>query len=178
MREIFCEVEVIQTFDTLRNTMILKEESTSQEIIIGDIPAESILLKLDVDKAGYKKRTNYFNPTTQFIHKGCDYCLIIPTQLLIILFELKSEKPKKIDYLKQFIASEYFMDYCIKLSSYINNSESIYSYKRILLSKKYNVHYTNRTKLQDLSQSDVFGKTYVIKSPGFPHRIRLNKLIS
>jgi hypothetical protein len=177
MEEIFCEKEVVQTYDTFNKRLFLKEDLTNQEIEIKGIPVGSILIKLDVEKAHYKKRSNYFNDSTPFIHKGCDYCLIIPDKKIIILFELKSEKPKKSDYMKQFIASEYFLNYCTSLSNFINKEKIEFTYKRILLSPRYSTIYTDKKRLNDASFEDVFGNKVEIKSPGFPPRINLEKLI-
>ena len=60
MREIFCDIEVIQSFDQLNQTMVLREDENRQLITIGGIPVDSILLKLDVDKPEYKQKSKYF----------------------------------------------------------------------------------------------------------------------
>lgn len=177
MREIFCDKEVIQNFDLLNQTMILKEIETSQEILIGGIPIDAILIKLDVDKREFKRKSIYLKRDTPFIHKGCDYCLIIPSQEKIILFELKSLKPKVKEYVNQFIASEIFIEYCSKLSNYISCSTINYTFQRILLSTKYNYGFTSSNRIQDISTSDSCGNSIEIKTPGFPARIRLEKLI-
>ncbi|PWK27276.1 hypothetical protein LV89_01589 [Arcicella aurantiaca] len=178
MKDIFCDVEVIQSFDQINHIMKLKEEDTNQEISIGGIPDDAILLKLDIDKKEYKRKSMYLKRETPIIHKGCDYCLIIPSQQTIILFELKSMKPKEKDYVNQFVASEIFIKYCNELSNYINKSSDCFSFKRILLSPKYNITFTSSKKLQDISTSDKCGKSIEIKSPGFPDRIRLEKLLT
>ncbi len=177
MRNIFCDQEVIQSFDELNQTMILKEIETSQEILVGGIPLDSILLKLDVDKREYKRKSMYLRRETPIIHKGCDYCLIIPSQAKIILFELKSLKPKEKDYVNQFVASQAFIEYCNKLSSYINGLTIDYTYQRILLSPKYNVGFTTSRRIQDISTTDKCGNPIEIKTPGFPNKIRLEKLL-
>lgn len=177
MKNIFCDEEVIQSFDLLNQTMILKEIDTNQEILISGIPLDSILLKLDINKSEFKRKSMYLKKNTPIIHKGCDYCLIIPSQEKIILFELKSLKPKVKDYVNQFIASEIFIEYCNKLSNYINCSKIDYSFLRILLSPKYNIGFTSNNRIQDISTSDNCGNTIEIKTPGFPNRIRLEKLI-
>ena len=178
MKDIFCDVEVIKSFDQKNKTMILKEDETNQKILIKGIPADAILLKLDVDKKEYKRKSMYLKRETPIIHKGCDYCLIIPSQQIIILFELKSKKPREKDYVNQFVASEIFVKYCNELSNYINISSDCYSFKRILLSPKYNIVFTSSKKLQDISTSDRCGNSILIKSPGFPERIRLEKLLA
>ncbi len=176
MKEIFCDAEVIQGFDERNQTMILKEEDNNQYITIGGIPIDSTLLKLDVDKTGYKQKSQYLRRGASFIHKGCDYCLIIPSMHLIILFELKSLKPKEKHYTEQFIASEIFINYCKKLSDYKNSTTSNYSFKRVLLSTKYNYGLTNKSVI-DISKIDKNGKTIHIVTPGFPTKIRLERLL-
>jgi hypothetical protein len=176
MKEIFCDVEVIQGFDELNQTMILKEEDNNQFITIGGIPVDAVLLKLDVDKTGYKQKSKYLRRGATFIHKGCDYCLILPTQNLIILFELKSLKPKEKHYTEQFIASEIFINYCKNLSDYKNSTITNYTFKRVLLCTKYNYLLTNRSVI-DISKEDNYGNTISIITPGFPQRIRLEKLL-
>lgn len=178
MKDIFCDVEVIQSFDQKNHTIVLKEDETNQKILIGGIPDDSVLLKLDVDKKEYKRKSMYLKRETPIIHKGCDYCLIVPSQQIIILFELKSMKPKEKDYVNQFVASEIFVKYCSELSNYVNKSCDCYTFKRILLSPKYNIVFTSSKKLQDISTSDNCGNLIEIKSPGFPDKIRLEKLLS
>ncbi len=87
MKDIFCNVEVTQNFDQKKNEILLKEDETNQKILIGGIPNDAILLKLDIDKREYKRKSMYLRRETPIIHKGCDYCLIIPSQQKIILFE-------------------------------------------------------------------------------------------
>lgn len=178
MKDIFCNVEVTQNFDQKKNEILLKEDETNQKILIGGIPNDAILLKLDIDKREYKRKSMYLRRETPIIHKGCDYCLIIPSQQKIILFELKSMKPKEKDYVNQFVVSEIFVKYCNELSNYINKSSNSYSFKRILLSPKYNIVFTSPKKLQDISTSDRCGNLIEIKSPGFPDKIRLEKLLA
>ena len=177
MRQIFCDDEVIVNFDEQNQTMLLKEEETKQEILIGGIPIDSILLKLDVNKREYKRKSMYLRRDTPFIHKGCDYCLIIPSRQQIVLFELKSNKPKEKDYVNQFIASEIFMNYCTALSRHVNCSIVNYTFKRVLLSPKFNIAFTSQNRIQNITTSDKCGNIIEIKSPGFPSRIRLEKLM-
>lgn len=180
MREIFCDVEVVQNFDQLNQTMVLKEEETKQSITISGIPVDSILLKLDVDKPEYKQKSKYLKRGESFIHKGCDYCLIIPSQQLIVLFELKSMKPKEKHFIDQFRASEIFMNYCNNLYNYKKCSVTNYNFKRILLSPshKYINRFTDSKRIMDISSKDSCGNEIEIKTPGFPPTgIRLEKLI-
>jgi hypothetical protein len=176
MREIFCDVEVIQSFDQISQTMVLKEEDNNQYITIGGIPVDAILLKLDVDKLEYKQKSKYLRRGATFIHKGCDYCLILPSEKLIVLFELKSLKPKVKNYVEQFVASEIFVNYCKNLYDYTNKSYSTFTYKRVLLSTKYNYGLTAKSVI-DISKTDNYGNIINIVTPGFPPRIRLEKLI-
>lgn len=177
MRDVFCDVKVIQNFDQLSQTMVLKEDENNQAILIGGIPVDSTLLKLDVDNpTSYKQKSQYLRRGQTFIHKGCDYCLIIPSLSIIILFELKSMKPKVKDYVDQFMASEIFINYCKNLSDYKDKIESDYTFKRVLLSPKYNYGLTTSSIL-DISKENSVGKTIKIITPGFPTRIRLEKLL-
>lgn len=178
MIDIFCDVEVIQNFDQLNQTIVLKEDDTKQSITIGGIPNDSILLKLDVDKPEYKQKSKYLKRGEPFIHKGCDYCLIIPSQQLIILFELKSMKPKEKNFIDQFKASEIFINYCNNLSNYKSCTVTNYTFKRILLSPKFNNRLTSSRRIMDISSVDRCGNNIEIKTPGFPPTgIRLEKLI-
>lgn len=177
MREIFCDIEVIQSIDQSNQTMVLREDENQQLITIGGIPSDSILLKLDVNKREYKQKSKYLKRGESFIHKGCDYCLIIPSQELIVLFELKSKKPTIKDYVDQFIASEIFIKYCNNLSNYKNCANTNYTFKRILLSPKYNYGLTSKREIINISRTNSCGENISIKTPGFPNRIRLEKLI-
>lgn len=175
MREIFCNEQVIQDFDQVTGELRLQEETTGQSITIGGIPNNAILLKLDVDGPNYKVRSAYLRRGVEFIHKGCDYCLILPDQNLIVLFELKSKNPK--GYADQFVASELFIDYCIKLWNKFNCTNSTFEFRRILLSPKFNYSYTNNKELHTLTKPDKCNNDIRIYSPGFPPRMRLEKIL-
>ena len=86
-------------------------------------------------------------------------------------------KPKVKDYVDQFIASEIFINYCNNLSNYKNCSVTNYTFKRILLSPKYNYGLTSKTGVIDISKTNSCGESITIKTPGFPTSIRLEKLI-
>jgi len=176
MREIFCDSQVLQGIDQLRREIILKEEENNQKIIIGGIPDNSILIKLDVNQNNYKQKSFYLRRGKEFIHKGCDYALILPDQGKIILFELKSSKPKEKRYVDQFRASEIFMKYCNNLNSYLENLEVEYEFHRILFSYKNNN--TTSSGIIDLTTKDRNDNEIIIKSPGFPSRIKLQKIVN
>ncbi len=175
MKEIFCNEQVLQDFDQLRCELRLQEETTGQSITISGIPYNAILLKLDIDRHNYKVRSAYLRRGLEFIHKGCDYCLILPDKQLIILFELKSYNPK--GYADQFAASELFIDYCIKLWNKFNCDDSIFEFKRILLSPRFNYGFTNKKELHKLTKNDRCNNEVKIYSPGFPSRMRLEKVL-
>ena len=176
MREIFCDAEVLQGIDDIKCEVTLKEEENNQKIVIGGIPPNAILIKLDVAKNNYKQKSFYLKRGKEFIHKGCDYVLILPDQSKIILIELKSLKPKEKRFVDQFRASEIFMKYCIDLNRYIKDEAKEYEFHRILLSTKYDN--TTSKGILDLTTKDQNGNEIVIKSPGFPHQIKLHKLIN
>jgi hypothetical protein len=175
MKEIFCDKAVLVDFDEQNHTALLKESATRQKVIISGIPSDSVLLKLDVDKRGYKLKSNYFKSGTPFIHKGCDYCLIMPSAGVVVLFELKSDKPK--GYIDQFIASEIFMEYSFRLNQYINCCEYRFRYIYVLLSTKDKILLTEISKVFEKKCSDKCGREVVIKRPGFPKGININKLL-
>ena len=176
MREIFCDTEVLQGIDDLKCEITLKEEENNQKIVIGGIPPNAILIKLDVSKTAYKQKSFYLRRGKEFRHKGCDYVLILPDQNKIILIELKSLKPKEKRFVDQFRASEIFMNYCINLNRYIKDEDKEYEFHRILLSTKYDN--TTSKGIIDLTTKDQNGNDITIKSPGFPHQIKLQKLIN
>ncbi len=175
MKELFCDRYVLQGFDEVGSEIILREDATGQSIKIGGVPNDAILIKLDVDKKEYKKRSSYFRTGLGFVHQGCDYCLILEHQKQAILFELKSSCPK--GYVEQFVASELFIDYCVKVWNKYKCTNLKLSFKRVLLSTKFNRHLTSSTKLLTLKKTDKCKNEVTIISPGFPQRIHLNKLL-
>ena len=175
MKDIFCDSYVLQAFDQARGEMQLKEDATGQSIIVGGVPNNAILLKLDVDRKQYKVRSAYLRSGLEFIHKGCDYCLILPDQNLALLFELKSMNPK--GYANQFVASELFIEYCVKLWNKFNCNNVALDFKRVLLSPKFNRSFTNHREVHKLCIPDRCNNDVNIISPGFPSRVRLEKLI-
>ena len=175
MKEIFCNEQVVQDFDQFAGELRLQEEATKQSITIGGVPNNAILLKLDIDRRNYKVRSAYLRRGLEFIHKGCDYCLILPDRNLAILFELKSNNPK--GYADQFIASELFIEYCVKLWNKLNCINLTFEFKRILLSPKYNYNYTRNSELHTLNKTDRCNNEVRVYSPGFPLRMRLEKVL-
>lgn len=175
MRDIFCDHYVIVNFDQLHGEMELKEDETGQSIKIRGIPDNAILLKLDVNRREYKVRSFYLRAGLEYIHKGCDYCLIIPDQSLAVLFELKSKNPK--GYIDQFIVSELFISYCLSLWNNFSCSKQTLTFKRVLLSPKFNNAFTSPKGVFSLTNPDRCKKEVRFVSPGFPHNIRLEKLI-
>lgn len=175
MRQIFCENSVLLDFDQQTHTALLKEDSTRQKIVLSGIPSDSVLLKLDVDKKGYKLKSGYFNSHARFIHKGCDYCLIMPSREVVVLFELKSDRPK--GYVEQFVVSRIFMEYAFRLSGYIDCCNYNYRYIFVLLSTKDNIIYTEVSKVSEKKCPDRCGNEIVIKRPGFPKGINIDKLL-
>lgn len=177
MKEIFCNTHVIQNFDTEKGILNLKEKTTKvdQSILISGIPDDAILLKLDVGRPNYKVRSAYLRVGHKFIHKGCDYCLILPQRNLAILFELKSKRPK--GYVDQFNASQIFIEYCLKLWNTLHCNTQELNFKRILFTKNPSYRLTDSRRLIKIEKWDRCNERIEIFSPGFPHRIRLEKLL-
>ena len=64
------------------------------------------------------------------------------------------------------------------ISNYKNCTVTNYTFKRILLSPKYNNGFTSSNRIMDISSTDNCGNKIEIKTPGFPPTgIRLEKLI-
>lgn len=176
MIDLFCNTHVIQAFDQLRGEMRLTEDATGQVITIGGIPNNAILLKLDVDRPReYKVRSAYLRRGLEFIHKGCDYCLILPDLNRAILFELKSQNPK--GYANQFVVSELFIEYCSNLWNKYSCGNSSLTFTRILLSPRFNVQFTKTGKPLRLLKPDRCQNEIEIFTPGFPNRLRLDRLL-
>ena len=183
MEEIFCDLKVVEVITSTKIT--LTETDTNQKIEITGVPTNSILLKLDVNEAGYKKRSNYFRTHTELIHKGCDYVLILKDRQECLLIELKSERPNIKDTINQLITSKLFIAYCTKLWGYkIGNCNFELTYKNILFSEKYNRKLCNGKGLYLIT----LGKRYdfpkdncnnpiEIYTPGFKKRLKLSELL-
>lgn len=176
MESIFCDLHVIKSYDEIRKEVKLVEETTGQNIIIGGLPEDSIILKLDIDHAGYKKKSSYLRSGVEFIHKGCDYCIIIPSINKIVLFELKSNNPK--GYADQFVASEIFLNYCNALWKKFNNCVQEFNFVYVLLSPKYNGQLTSSKNVIKFTKLDRTNEEIRILSPGFPPRIRIEKFLN
>lgn len=172
MRDIFCDVHVLKNIDQLKGEINLKEEDTGQSIIIGGIPENAVLLKLDVDKKGYKKRSAYLRSSCEFIHQGCDYCLILPDFSQAFLFELKSQRPK--GYADQFVAAELFIEYCCNLWNKLQCNNTSLVFTRILLSPHFN---STSGDIIKLTKPDRCNNDIEILTPGFPNRIRLERFL-
>lgn len=176
MESIFCDLQVIKSYDEIRKEVKLVEETTGQSIIIGGLPDDSLILKLDVDQAAYKKKSSYLRTGVEFIHKGCDYCVIIPSINKIVLFELKSNHPK--GYADQFVASEIFLNYCNALWEKYNNCLQKFDFVRVLLSPKFNGQLTSTKDVIKFTKPDRTKEDILILSPGFPPRIRIEKFLN
>ncbi|MDH0660733.1 MULTISPECIES: hypothetical protein [Empedobacter] len=176
MESIFCDLQVIKSYDEIRKEVKLVEETTGQSIIVGGLPEDSLILKLDVDQAGYKKKSSYLRSGVEFIHKGCDYCVIIPSINKIVLFELKSNQPK--GYADQFVASEIFLNYCNALWKKYNNCIQEFDFVRVLLSPKFNGQLTSTKDVIKFTKPDRTKEEILILSPGFPPRIRIEKFLN
>jgi hypothetical protein len=180
MENIFCSSKVLQRFDQIESKIILKEEKVKfSEIEIKGIPADTIIIKLDIDSRDYKQKSFYLDKSVRHIHKGCDYVMIIPSLRLILFVELKSNDFKQIDFVNQFRISKIFLEYCFNLNNYvqdeINNRE--FTNKYILFAKKYKYHFTDGKKVNVFPAKDLKGNYLNVISPGYPKRLDLRKLI-
>nr|WP_314546443.1 hypothetical protein [uncultured Empedobacter sp.] len=168
MKSIFCDLQVVQPFDEIKQEVRFIEESTGQSIIIGGLPNDSIVLKLDVDKSGYKKKSPYLKTGAKFIHQGCDYCIIIPSLEKIVLFELKSRQPK--GYMDQFLASEIFLNYCNTLWNNFQCCNQNFEFLRVLISEKHKGQLTGN-KVLKLTKEDRTKKQETVLAIGLSLKV-------
>jgi hypothetical protein len=176
MKEIFCDEYVLKQIDQIKGEVELKEEITGQAIIIGGLPNDAVVIKLDVDKREYKKRSAYLRAGLEYIHKGCDYCIILPNLQKAVFFELKSNNPK--GYADQFVVSELFVEYCANLwNKYKCDTMKLLSL-RVLLSPKYDAVYTKIDRMHKTTKKDRCKNEIQIISPGFPKRLKIQKILS
>lgn len=166
MRSYFCDLRVVQNFDIINSKVDLKEDKRTVVTLTG-IPADSVILKLDVDIKGYKKRSPYFNSFKDFIHKGCDYVIISKQLNSVYLIELKSINPVVKQYIEQFKASEFFLNYFFELYNYDNSVNLKLKYYKILFSSKDNVITTN-VHFHSLDVADRNNKKIKVFKCGLP----------
>jgi hypothetical protein len=122
--------------DNKRLVFILKEPKNDVSIKLIGLPKGCYFVKLDIDTAEFKKRSPYFAPGLEHIHKGCDYVLIDEETCIIILFELKGIKErKKIEATQQLAVSEEFIRYVIALHKLFNVDTKTYKFYYVFLSK-------------------------------------------
>ncbi len=174
MRNILCNLEVIQQFDEANRKIILKEETTNQQIELGGIPKDATIIKLDIDKSQYKQKSKYLRSGHEFIHQGCDYAILLPVEKKIILIELKSKRPK--GFVDQFKASEIFLSYVNSLCCYVNCEIVDYQFKWILFSEKYSIQTTSKSLLY-ITRENRCKQEEKIYIAGFPNRIMLQRLL-
>jgi hypothetical protein len=177
LKEIFSREVILEINTSSEKNYILnlKEQQTKQVIEISPIPHDAILIKLDK----YKCRSQYFNDSTKFINKACDYCLILPSDHVIFLIELKSKNPKEKDYIEQFVASELFINYSISLWEKLICTKVKFKVIKILFLEGKNIMNTKRDFFVKVCKNRCKEKT-VIYCYGFtdnkPLKIPFDKL--
>lgn len=112
-------------------TLTIKEnerQAKIQKLIIRDIPEDSFAFTLDY-KPGQHKRcfeqlSCYVNKATKKINKGCDLVLIFPqdsNKIKILIFDLKSDKPKREETKIQLLNSELYVNYLLSMVEKLYN---------------------------------------------------------
>jgi hypothetical protein len=107
--------------------LTLKEnspESKIKKLHIKDVPENAFAFTLDHQVYGKEQR--YFQQLSCYvnrgndkgINKGCDLVLLVPqknSHWMVLIFDLKSDKPRKEDTEKQLLNSELYVRYLISL---------------------------------------------------------------
>jgi len=179
MKDIFAP-EVLQGVDTSKSEIHLSEPSNrhKRKILVSGIPGDAILLKLDIDKKGFKSKSNFLNKSLEFIHKGCDYCLICPSLKKIFFIELKTSETKGFE--DQLLASELFIDYCLRLWKNYTESTDYSGFEKfyILFSEKHSLQPPSSGEILKKFSTFRCGQKFLLRSPGFPKRIKIQKLMA
>lgn len=107
--------------------LTIKENSSSSKIKklhIKDVPENAFAFTLDYQVSGkdqrwYKQLSCYVNISNdKGVNKGCDLILLIPEMnknFKVLIFDLKSDKPRIKDTEKQLINSELYVRYLISM---------------------------------------------------------------
>jgi hypothetical protein len=118
--------DVVLNIATGNNELLLKESSTGSKIKklhIKQVPANAFAFTLDHQPGGaanrwFKQLSCYVDSrNNKGVNRGCDLVLVIPKEIetIILVFDLKSKKPKHKDTKKQLINSELYVRYLVSL---------------------------------------------------------------
>lgn len=118
--------DVIVNIATESQTLTLKEsgaDSKIKKLHIQNIPQNTFAFTLDYQPSGpenrmFKQLSCYVDISNKnAINKGCDLVLLIPQikHYTVLLFELKSKKPKQVATEKQLLNSELYVRYLMTL---------------------------------------------------------------
>jgi hypothetical protein len=108
---------------TGNQTLIIKEDSPQSKIkklFIKGVPENAVAFTLDYktkrNQCCFEQLSCYFNKSNEHINKSCDLVLIAPqidNNWKILIFDLKSDKPKVKDTNTQLLNSELFVRYLL-----------------------------------------------------------------
>jgi hypothetical protein len=115
--------QVVLNICTDNQTLTIKEndpQSKIKKLIIKDIPEDAFAFTLDYkpkqhDRC-FQQLSCYVNKATKGINKGCDLVLMIPQEnkeIKILIFDLKSDKPKREETRIQLLNSELYVHYLL-----------------------------------------------------------------
>lgn len=117
--------DVVLNIATGDRVLILKEDAPDSKIkklYIKDVPENSFTL--DLQPGGAQNR--WFQQLSCYVdignergvNKGCDLVLLVPqceSQWVVLIFDLKSDKPRKGDTEKQLLNSELYVQYLMTM---------------------------------------------------------------
>ena len=170
--------QVLVTVDQIKNKIILKEnskQSKTKPIELYGINKDAVVFKLDIDKSGFKLKSNYLSKK-KGIHAGCDYVIITEYsgETIVLFCELKSDDEGGaksqlinsipfIEYIKSLISVHYETDLPI-----FNNYFVIFSTKKSRIDKQ-------KTSSRKLHVEEF--RNNLIRYGGNPNRINISKII-
>ena len=150
--------DVVINISDDNRTLILKESSPSSKIknlTIKNIPKKSFAFTLDYQPGGtsnkfFKQLSCYINAASNSgVNKGCDLILLTDEgndQYRILIFDLKSEKPKKEATKKQLLNSELYVKYLMTLlENHLGINTDNIQYKRAIVTADPRNNPKNRT---------------------------------
>lgn len=131
-------------FSTANGTLILKENATDSKVKklhIQGVPEQSFAFTLDYQPTQhhrcFKQLSCYINPANdKGVNKGCDLVVITykDGKWLILVLELKSDKPNISETEKQLLNSELYVRYIVSmLKHHYELDTSPISYQRTMV---------------------------------------------